>query len=150
MQLRTATLADLATVVRHRRNMFYEMGHTDPVKLDRLDESSAAYFESAIQNGSYYGVLLEEGPQVVAGAGVILVDWPGGLPNFLPKRAWIINMYVEQDCRRRGYARLLMQALIEWCRRQGFDAVALHASQFGRDLYLKLGFAPTSEMRLTL
>jgi hypothetical protein len=43
-----------------------------------------------------------------------------------------------------------MEAMISWCRGQGFRSVALHASEDGRRLYESLGFEPTNEMRLRL
>ena len=44
----------------------------------------------------------------------------------------------------------MMEALLGWCRGQGFRSVALHASEEGRPLYEKLGFHHTNEMRLKL
>jgi hypothetical protein len=43
-----------------------------------------------------------------------------------------------------------MDALIKWCRAEGFGSVSLHASPFGRPLYEQMGFLPTNEMRLFL
>jgi len=40
--------------------------------------------------------------------------------------------------------------MIEWCRKEGFVNVQLHASDQGRPLYESLGFKPTSEMQLKL
>jgi len=43
-----------------------------------------------------------------------------------------------------------MQAMIAWCRENGFVSVELHASDEGRGLYEQLGFEATGEMRLIL
>jgi hypothetical protein len=43
-----------------------------------------------------------------------------------------------------------MLTMIDWCRKQRFDRVFLHASKDGRPLYEALGFEPTNEMQLTL
>ena len=43
-----------------------------------------------------------------------------------------------------------MLTMIDWCRREGFAFVSLHASKDGRHLYDGLGFKPTNEMRLNL
>ena len=40
--------------------------------------------------------------------------------------------------------------MIEWCRKKGFSAVSLHASDAGRPLYETAGFQPTNEMTLKL
>ena len=43
-----------------------------------------------------------------------------------------------------------MQTMIDWCRREGFARVTLHASTDGRHLYESLGFEASNEMRLKL
>lgn len=150
MKLRPAGPADLELILRHRRRMFAEMGGEYQRQLDRFEQASRRYFESALRDGSYYGLFGELNGHVVAGGGVVIATWPGSPLNYDARRAWILNIYVEPEHRSRGYARLTMTALIEWCRENGFRAVALHASEEGRSLYEKLGFAPTNEMRLKL
>src|SRR5262249_6982495 len=88
--------------------------------------------------------------EVVGGAGIVISAWPGTLGQRTPRRAMILNMYVEPDFRRRGVARSLMNEMIHWCRENGFTQVGLHASDAGKALYEQLGFEPTNEMRLEL
>ena len=59
-------------------------------------------------------------------------------------------MYTEPAVRRHGIAKRLMDEMIEWCRKEGFGSVSLHASEYGRPLYASLGFQATNEMRLKL
>jgi len=151
MQLRTATLDDLDTILGHRLAMFREMGHDDPWELAVAERVSRAYFENAIPDGTYHGVLAEtEGAGVVGGGGVVIVSWPGSGRRSRPLRPWILNVYVHPQFRRRGIAQAIMEALIGWCRLQDFDCICLHASAAGRPLYERLGFEPTNEMRLNL
>jgi GNAT superfamily N-acetyltransferase len=65
------------------------------------------------------------------------------------RRAYIANIYTKPDYRSRGIARRIMNTILDWCRAEGVEGVALHASPFGRPLYESLGFEPTNEMRLT-
>lgn len=151
MQLRTATLDDLETILAHRIAMFSEMGRDDPRELTRLERVSREYFESAIPADRFHAVLAEvEGRRIVGGGGVIVVPWPGSGMRRRPWRPWILNIYVDPEFRRRGIARAIMENLICWCRLQGFDSVSLHASSYGRPLYERLGFKPTNEMKLEL
>ena len=150
MKLRAATLADLDVILHHRREMFREMGGEYQRQLDRFDNASRQYFQSALQDGSYFGLMGEIDNKIVAGGGVVIAQWPGSPLNFNPHRAWILNLYVEPEYRRRGLARAITEALISWCKENGFQSVALHASEYGRSLYKKLGFRPTNEMRLKL
>lgn len=86
----------------------------------------------------------------MAGGGLAIALFQPTPMDPLPRRAWVLNVYTEPSHRRKGLARLVMQAIIAWCREQGFRSLFLHASEEGRPLYEKLGFGPTSEMRLTL
>jgi GNAT superfamily N-acetyltransferase len=148
MQLRPATLADLAIILHHRREMFREMGGEYERRLDMFDHASQQYFQSALQDDSYFGVLGEIDGKIIAGGGVVIAPWPGSPLTFGPRRAWILNIYVEPKYRHRGLARDITNALVSWCQENGFQSVALHASEYGRSLYEKLGFRPTNEMRL--
>ncbi len=148
MNLRAATLADLPTILHHRREMFREMGGQYERYLDQFDSASQQYFQSALENGSYIGLLGEVGNEIVAGGGIIIAPWPGSPLNLKPRRAWILNIYVEPAHRRKGFARTITEALIHWCKENGFQSVSLHSSEYGRTLYEKLGFRPTNEMRL--
>jgi GNAT superfamily N-acetyltransferase len=147
---RPATIDDLEVILHHRREMFREMGGKYRETLERFDSASRQYFEAALKGGTYFGLLAEINGQVIAGGGVVVASWPGSPLNFEPKRAWILNIYVESPHRHQGLAKAITEALMNWCRQNGFGAVALHASEAGRKLYEKLGFRPTNEMRLLL
>ena len=151
IRIREADLNDVCHLVHHRRAMFEDMGHRDPVLLDRVDQASQTYFIEALRLGTYKAWLAEAPePRVVAGGGIVIAAWPGYPGESLAKRAWILNMYTEPYARRRGLAKQLLQTMLDWCRNEGFRSVSLHASPAGRPLYESLGFQPTNEMRLHL
>jgi GNAT superfamily N-acetyltransferase len=76
--------------------------------------------------------------------------WPSHPYDLECRRATILNVYVYPGFRRKGIARRLMQTMIDWCRKESFAVVYLHASKDGKPLYEELGFEPTTEMRLKL
>ena len=150
-RIRPAGLDDLATILRHRREMFRNMGYTDVALLDDVVTAADSYFRKALPDGTYRAWLVEaEDGQVVGGGGLVIAAWPGFPGERQSRRAWILNMYTEPAHRRQGIARRVMETILTWCRAEGFAAVALHASDEGRALYESLGFWPTSEMRLRL
>ena len=151
ISIRPATIADITTLVHHRRMMWWDMGRRDDAALADMEFAAKEYFAKAIPDGSYRGYLAIKGQDdVVGGAGIVVSAWPGSFGQKFPRRAMILNMYVEKPYRRRGIARALMEAMIEWCRAEAFAYVGLHASDEGRPLYEKLRFRPTNEMRLEL
>jgi GNAT superfamily N-acetyltransferase len=150
MRFLTATPADIETILSHRREMFREMGGEYERKLADFEGAAREYLERALLDGSYHGLFFEIGGEIVAGGGIVIAAWPGSPLNFDARRAWILNVYVEPEFRRQGLGRTIMEALVAWCRENGFRSVALHASEQGRLLYEKLGFQNTNEMRLVL
>jgi len=148
--LREATVEDLATIIRHRRGMFSDMGFLDEVGLAAMEATSAAFIKAGLEDGSYRGWLAETEAGVVAGGGLVIVGYPSAPHDPSPRRAWILNMYTEPQYRGRGFGRAIVEAMVAWCREEGFGCVSLHASDAGRHLYEAMGFKPTNEMRLLL
>jgi ribosomal protein S18 acetylase RimI-like enzyme len=99
-------------------------------------------------DGSYVGWLTEQDGCVVAGAGMMLMDFPPHWMDPQPVRAYLLNVYVEPEFRRRGLASHLLEMAVKDAHRRGIRVVSLHASKFGRPLYALNGFAPTNEMIL--
>ncbi len=150
-QIRPATLDDLKAVLRHRRRMFEDMGHTDQRALDEMLARSTPLLRRGLADGTYRGWLVEaSGAGVVAGGGVIMLEFQAHPTDPRPQRAWVVNMFTEPEHRRRGLARRLMQTITEWCRAEGMRFLFLHASDEGRSLYESLGFKANNEMRLAL
>jgi GNAT superfamily N-acetyltransferase len=149
--MRRANVRDLALVLHHRRSMFEDMGETDAATLDRMVEVSRPLFERGLREGFYQGWFLEDAAGgVIAGAGLISLEFqpPPRSPD--PRRSWIVNVYTEPEHRRRGLARELVTTIVAWSRAAGLRCVYLNASDHGRPLYEGLGFRPTNEMRLDL
>lgn len=149
--IRPATSLDLDTVLRHRRRMFEDMGHTDPAALEAMLASARALLRRGLADGTYRGWFAETaGDGIVAGGGVIILEFQAHPLDPRPQRAWVVNMFTEPTHRRRGLARRLMDTMLEWCRAEGMHQLYLHASDHGRPLYESLGFTATNEMRIVL
>ncbi len=61
-----------------------------------------------------------------------------------------MSVFTDRRYRRRGAATALVRTMIRAARERGVARVALPASRMGRGIYARLGFEPTSEMRLVL
>jgi GNAT superfamily N-acetyltransferase len=149
--IREATLADAETIVRHRREMFWDMSCRDAAMLDQMVKSFRPWLVEKMSKQEYLGWLaIGEDGSVAAGAGVWLMNWPPGLNTPEPWRGNILNVYTEREHRRRGLARRLVSTARDWCGTHGIHIVILHSSDEGRPLYEALGFQPTNEMRVFL
>ena len=149
-RIRKATVADVETILHHRRSMFADMGDGTEADRDAMVKSARPFIEAGLRGGSYYAWLVEIGSRVVAGGGIAIVGYQPTPLDPVARRAFVLNMYTEPAYRRQGLAKQVLEAIIAWCREQGFKAVLLHASVAGRALYEQMGFEPTNEMRLLL
>jgi GNAT superfamily N-acetyltransferase len=139
---RPATLDDVAVLSRHRISMFTDMG----VSLDRdaLDGAFRAWLAETMPSGTYRAWLIETPDgETVAGGGITILPWPPG-PRYPGSRlAFVYNVYTEPAHRRRGLARLVMDAIHAWCREADVTSVALNASRDGQPLYEAMGYEVT-------
>jgi len=150
-RIRVATADDLEQIVQHRRAMFHEMGYHDEAALDAMSAAFRPWLLRKMAEGEYLAwFAIDRECQVAAGLGLWLMDWPPHMVGPGSRRGNILNVYTNPASRRQGMARTLMLTAMEWCRVNGIGAVILHASKDGRDLYEKLGFHATNEMRIVL
>lgn len=144
---RTATIADAALIAGHRRAMFASMSGFDEAVLDAVRRASEPWTARMIDKGNYLGWITEDKGRPIASAGMLILDWP---PHpFDPtgeSRAYLLNVFVEPDYRRRGLARALIELSLAEARRREIRVVSLHASLEGAALYAQLGFKTTNEM----
>ena len=150
MMIRLAGYEDIATIIHHRKGMFADMGSGTEASRERMGVLFGEWAAPKMESGEFWTWLAcdEEADRIVSGVGVWKIDWPPGPTENDVARAYIYNVYTEEDYRRRGLARILMQHTIEDCTQRGIGVIGLHASIFGRSLYEELGFVPTNEMRL--
>jgi GNAT superfamily N-acetyltransferase len=156
LRVRPAQTGDIDTIAPHRAAMFHDMGQVAPHERAPLTQATAAYLRTAMPAGDYLAWVAEEiaAGTIIGGAGAQLrpiMPRPGegtsGLE--LGPEALVLNVYVEPAWRRRGVAIALMRTLLADLADRGIRRIVLHASDEGRQLYERLGFAQTSEMRLT-
>ncbi len=148
--IRPATVADIPDLVRLRRVMFEAMGWDDPTRLDASASASEAYLIEAIPAGTFRGWVAVTPLGEVVSTGGVIVDRHIPIPKNLSGRVgYILNVATDPAYRRRGLARRIMRAILDWLAKCGVQKIVLHTSDAGRPLYASLGFEPmTNEMQL--
>lgn len=155
--VRRATAADAAEVLRLRQVMIDSMtapdsgGPTDwhaeslPTLRRRLagsDEEFAAFV-----------VDRPDRPGALAALVVGTIDYRiGKAGNPRGAVGHVFSVATDPDCRRRGYARACMEALVDWFREVGAGYIHLTASPDAESLYASMGFRrrPDPLMQLDL
>jgi GNAT superfamily N-acetyltransferase len=153
--LRLATLNDIPALVNHRRRMFEDLYTQkdvvrDPANYDAMDTAYAVILRYEIPVGSTRAWVIDDSGTIAASGALKFTDWlprPDGQRRGL---VYVHSVYTTLEYRRQGLARRILQAMIGYCRENGWPRISLHASDMGRGLYEELGFLPTNEMRLVL
>ncbi|MBX6360374.1 GNAT family N-acetyltransferase [Pseudacidobacterium ailaaui] len=145
--VRPATVADAAIITHHRHRMFVDAGRKDNQVLHVMSQNFEPWVRRMMTEGKYLGWLTEAEGNVIAGAGLLLLDWPPHpLDPHSTQRGYLLNVYVEPEFRRRRLASQLIEYALAEARRRKIRVVALHSTDEGRPLYESTGFRPTNEM----
>jgi GNAT superfamily N-acetyltransferase len=146
--IRRAIVDDAALIAQHRHRMFADNDFTTEAHLREMDATFEPWVRAHLADGTYIGLLLEDDGKVLAGGGIYLMDFPPHWSDPAPLRAYLLNFYTAPEARGRGYAKQVLDAALAECRTLGPRVITLHASRFGRPIYEKYGFTPTTEMML--
>jgi GNAT superfamily N-acetyltransferase len=134
----------------HVRAMWQDIGASpDQIKPNWLEEV-LRFLECASETGGFRGYVAVCDGQIVGSAGGQLFAGlsPALLEPDYRQMGYVWGVYVRPEQRGRGIASALTQALTEYLFSVGCSQVRLHASSAGQPVYEKLGFEPSTEMRL--
>jgi GNAT superfamily N-acetyltransferase len=152
LRLRRAGPADLAVLTAHRRGMWRDIGiRTSTSALDASDPVYRRWLARMMRRGRAVAWIVEGPGGTPAGSGVVWLPEAQPRPGDLGlPRPYLMSMYTAPSFRRRGVARRIVVAALDWARSKGYRRFTLHASTMGRPIYARLGFRPGREMIRTL
>jgi GNAT superfamily N-acetyltransferase len=107
---------------------------------------SVKYFRRRYDAGELRWFLAYDGDTVVASAAGFLLD---GYPTEIcvnRRVGYVAGVYVMPGWRRRGLARAITEAAVDWLWEIGCRVVRLHAANEARSIYESMGFEPSNEM----
>jgi GNAT superfamily N-acetyltransferase len=137
MNMRAATSSDAAIISKHRYPDEPEFRST-----------YTTWLEDAIPRAVYLGWLLEVDGNVIAGAGLVILEWGPTWHNPNPLAARIVNVFVEPDFRRHGHARKLVERCLEEAKTRNITHLNLSSTDMARGLYESLGFAAATNQMM--
>jgi GNAT superfamily N-acetyltransferase len=158
-EVRRATLADAAELVRLRGVLLAAMAGREPVGDEwrraasetlraRLSEADPTLVAFVVEQSEQ-----SERPGALAACAVGTVEYRLGRPGSpTGEVGYVFNVATDPDHRRRGHSRRCVTALLDWYRDRGILTVDLRASEAAEPLYRSLGFVRTRDpaMRLQL
>lgn len=138
---RRADVLDAAFLANARLGMFRDMmPEKVPADPSAFLSDCRDYYELHANNPLHFDLIAECDGRAFGSGGFILEERPPHVRYGRNICAYVLNVYVLPDYRRRGIARRLMERLMGEARARGAVKIGLHASDFGRGLYESLGF----------
>ena len=112
------------------------LGHDD---AETIRNSLPGYFQDHLDRDLFAYVIRENG--IIVSCAFLLIVMKPMSPAFINgKTATVLNVYTRPACRRRGYARMIMDALMADAKEKDVVIVELKATADGYALYRSAGF----------
>jgi len=142
MIYRKATMNDVAKLMELRKRQLIDEGIEPSINMDG---ELRVFFEHKLSDGTLIQWLVEDQGEVVACGAVLFYEFPPSYTNKTGKKAYIANMFTDENYRGRGIAKELLAKLVEEVRTAGILKIWLGASGMGRPVYRKFGFMESDE-----
>jgi GNAT superfamily N-acetyltransferase len=148
--IRLITPPELGLAADMRERMTRELQDDENAPADhQLHDRFIEFYRTRMAAGTSATFVAERGDSLCGLASVYkLVNHRSEI--FRQSSAYVSNVYVEPQQRRRGLATALTQRCIDWAREHGCVIVRLRTSKMGRHVYSAMGFSQSDEMELPL
>lgn len=146
--IRLAMPADAALLAEHRASVWREVGDWGEEAMAAQIPIWTSWFHDAVADGRYRSWIAEENGDAIASGSLLVyaaIPRPGSTAD---REGRVQSLYVAPVARRRGIARALMGAIVDYARAAPLIRLVLHPSDEARPLYGSLGFSDLDEMGL--
>ena len=141
-----ASAADLDTLVETRVEVLRAANKLDDTAdMSEVEARSREYYTGALADGTHTAYLVFDGDDFVGAGGVSYYTVMPTYHNPSGRKAYIMNMYVRPQYRRRGIAIKTLDLLVRDARERGVELISLEATDMGKPLYERYGFVRMSD-----
>lgn len=142
---RPAVVDDITDIVNLKYKMFEEMGMAQRLLPDFHTIVEEDYNNLYLNRMAQHFLVENEG-RIIACAGAFIKDDAPYRYLKLRSYGFIADVFVEQEFRRRGIAKVLTNTTLDWFSERNIRLLRLVASDEARPLYESIGFTATKEM----
>ncbi len=138
-----ATPDDMELMMNSRLEMLKVVNDLDYTYeySDEIVKSSREYFEK----GDHTTVFAMDGKRVIGCASMCYMYIMPTFDHPTGKRAHLMNVFTMKEWQRQGIAKKMVSMLIDEAWKRGVTEISLDATEEGRPLYTRLGFASSTE-----
>ena len=140
MRIEKAGFADVDALTTLRLEYLIEdNGSLEHSDAEMIRNNLPGYIREHLKK-DLFAYVIREDDTIVSCAFLLIVMKPMSPAFINGKTATILNVYTLPAYRRRGYARMLMNAMITDAKELNIDVIELKATADGYDLYRSVGF----------
>ena len=108
--------------------------------MTNIKYESKKYYIKSLKEKTHTAYLVFDGDNFIGTGGVSYFSVMPTYHNSSGEKAYIMNMYVKPEYRRKGVATNTLKLLIEDAKSKGITSISLEATKMGKTLYEKCGF----------
>ncbi len=140
MRIDKASDKDIEELVGLRLAYLQEdLGEISASDLQSLKGALPQYFRKHLNRDLFVYIAGEE-KEILACAFLLVVEKPMSPVFITGKTGTVLNVYTKPEYRKRGYAKQLMNALLEDAKANELSVIELKATEDGYQLYKSVGF----------
>jgi ribosomal protein S18 acetylase RimI-like enzyme len=140
MRIEKAGFADVDALTTLRLEYLIEdNGSLEHSDAEMIRNNLPGYIREHLKK-DLFAYVIREDDTIVSCAFLLIVMKPMSPAFINGKTATVLNVYTLPAYRRRGYARMLMNAMIADAKELNIDVIELKATADGYDLYRSVGF----------
>lgn len=148
---RKAGIADLEILTETRVEVLRAVfGIGADEDMSQVRNTSRSYYESSLAADRHVAYLVfdrqADGEKFAGAGGVSFYQVMPTCENPTGEKAYVMNMYTRPEYRNRGIAGHTLELLIREAKVRGITYISLDASEMGRPVYERHGFAQMTDM----
>jgi GNAT superfamily N-acetyltransferase len=147
--VKRASIRDFDILREHRSALHEELRHRTKLEHRNGDRAYGRFLVEMTKKRRLVGFLAFVNNDLAGSACVWLREsTPNPVRNQLRFYPYLLSMYTIPRYRNNGVATAIIMEAKKWSKDHGQPTLLLHASEMGRQVYSKLGFTDTHEMRI--
>lgn len=142
--IRMSTINDIDNLVELRTKLLNDVhDNTENYNWRKYSRILKTYYNDVLLDRTAIAFLSEKNGNIVAMSMMCFCNVVPSLFNLEGKIAFITDMYTLLEYRNKGLGMDLLNNIMEYAKKSGYEKVILHATDSGRILYEKYGFINT-------
>ena len=141
MKFEKATTKDIEQLTELRVAYIQEdLGNVDEEDLEAMRRALPEYYSKHLNNDLHVYTARNDDRGIVACAFLLIVEKPASPAFITGKTGTVLNVYTKPKCRHKGYAKRLMEMMLEDAAKEKVSVIELKSTDEGYRLYQSVGF----------